>query len=79
VCLTGWICCFFGPDDEEVRGGQRGLAGRHPAPTRDLPGLGTVVAFDDLPEGAVGFAELLADGGPVALTWRAQASQSPSQ
>ncbi|MGW0824716.1 class I adenylate-forming enzyme family protein [Streptomyces sp. NPDC002845] len=33
--------------------------------TRDLPGLGMVVAFDDPPEGAVGFAELLASDGPV--------------
>jgi long-chain acyl-CoA synthetase len=33
--------------------------------TRDLPGLGMVVAFDDPPEGAVGFAELLAFDGPV--------------
>ncbi|MET7479126.1 AMP-binding protein [Streptomyces sp. NPDC005648] len=33
--------------------------------TRDLPGLTTVVAFDDPPEGAVGFGELLAEGGLV--------------
>lgn len=33
--------------------------------TRDIPDLGTVVAFGDPPEGAVGFAELLADQGPV--------------
>ncbi|WP_338146027.1 class I adenylate-forming enzyme family protein [Streptomyces scabichelini] len=33
--------------------------------TRDLPGLGMVVAFDDPPEGAVGFAELLTGDGPV--------------
>ncbi|MFG1667732.1 class I adenylate-forming enzyme family protein [Streptomyces sp. Y7] len=33
--------------------------------TRDLPGLNMVVAFDEPPEGAVGFAELLADDGPV--------------
>lgn len=33
--------------------------------TRDLPGLGTVVAFGDPPEGTVGFAELLACDGPV--------------
>lgn len=33
--------------------------------TRDLPGLGMVVAFDDPPEGAVRFAELLTSDGPV--------------
>lgn len=33
--------------------------------TQDLPGLGLVVAFDAPPEGAVGFAELLASEGPV--------------
>jgi long-chain acyl-CoA synthetase len=33
--------------------------------TRDLPGLTMVVAFDDPPEAAVGFAELLASGAPV--------------
>lgn len=33
--------------------------------TRDLPDLGMVVAFDDPPEGAVGFAELLASDGPI--------------
>ncbi|GEL16539.1 class I adenylate-forming enzyme family protein [Pseudonocardia asaccharolytica] len=33
--------------------------------TRDVPGLGLVVAFGEPPEGAVGFADLLAADGPV--------------
>ncbi|MEV6133908.1 AMP-binding protein [Streptomyces violaceusniger] len=33
--------------------------------TQDLPDLGMIVAFDDPPQGAVGFAELLACDGPV--------------